>query len=120
MAKPGSYKYLRWGSYVVIIAAIFAIVSSLPLDTLSSGLKQWVESLGIWGPVALGAIYIVATILFVPGTILTLVAGAVFGLTGRFHHRFDRFDNRSGAGLLDREVLRSGQGCSDGPRQSKL
>ena len=63
-----------------MLGALFAIISSLPLDTLSSGLKQWVESLGIWGPVALGGIYIIATIFFVPGTLLTLVAGAVFGL----------------------------------------
>ena len=80
MAKSSTNKYWKWGSYAVILAALFAIISSLPLDTLSSGLKQWVESLGIWGPVALGVIYIIATIIFVPGTLLTLVAGAVFGL----------------------------------------
>ena len=80
MAKPSSNKYWKWGAYLVILAAVFAIISSLPLDTLSSGLKQWVESLGIWGPVALGGVYIIATIVFVPGTLLTLVAGAVFGL----------------------------------------
>ena len=84
MEKSGSYKYWKWGSYAVIVAALFAIVSSLPLDTLSSGLKEWIESLGIWGPIALGLIYVIATILFVPGTILTLVAGAVFGLVGGF------------------------------------
>ena len=80
MANSSSNKYWKWGAYVVIIAALFAIVSSLPFDTLSSGLKQWIESLGIWGPIALGIIYVIATIMFVPGTILTLVAGAVFGL----------------------------------------
>ena len=80
MAKTGSNKYWKWGSYLVIIASLLAIISSLPLDNLSSGLKEWIESLGIWGPVALGVIYIFATILFVPGTLLTLVAGAVFGL----------------------------------------
>ena len=84
MAKPSSHKYWRWGAYVAIIVALLAIVSSLPLETLSSGLKEWIESLGIWGPVALGVIYVIATIFFVPGTILTLVAGAVFGLVGGF------------------------------------
>ena len=80
MAKSSSNKYWKWGAYLVILAALFVIISSLPLDTLSSGLKQWIESLGIWGPVALGVVYIIATIVFVPGTLLTLVAGAVFGL----------------------------------------
>ena len=80
MSKSNSNKYWKWGAYLAIIAALFAIISSLPLGTLSSGLEEWVESLGIWGPVALGLIYIVATVIFVPGTLLTLVAGAVFGL----------------------------------------
>ena len=84
MAKSSSYKYWKWGAYLVIIAALFAIISFLPLDDLSKELKKWIESLGIWGPVALGIIYIFATILFVPGTILTLVAGAVFGLVTGF------------------------------------
>ena len=84
MAQSGSYKYWKWGSYLVIIASVFAIVSFLPFDTLSKGLKEWVESLGIWGPVALAGIYVIATILFVPGTILTLVAGGVFGLVVGF------------------------------------
>ena len=84
MAKSSSYKYWKWGAYLVIIAALFATVSFLPLDDLSKELKKWIESLGIWGPVALGIIYVFATILFVPGTILTLVAGAVFGLVTGF------------------------------------
>ena len=80
MANSSSNKYWKWGAYVVIIAAMFAIVSFLPFKSLSVTLQDWIESLGIWGPITLGAIYVVATILFVPGTILTLVAGAVFGL----------------------------------------
>ena len=84
MAKSSSYKYWKWGAYLVIIAALFATISFLPLDDLSKELKKWIESLGIWGPVALGIIYVFATILFVPGTILTLVAGAVFGLVTGF------------------------------------
>ena len=80
MAKSSSNKYWKFGAYAVILGSLLAIISALPLDTLSSALKQWVESLGIWGPVALGVIYVIATIVFVPGTILTLVAGAVFGL----------------------------------------
>ncbi|MEM9291520.1 MAG: TVP38/TMEM64 family protein [Acidobacteriota bacterium] len=41
---------------------------------------QWVENLGVWGPVAFIVGYIVATVAFVPGSILTLAAGALFGL----------------------------------------
>jgi uncharacterized membrane protein YdjX (TVP38/TMEM64 family) len=40
----------------------------------------WVESLGVWGPLAFILGYAVATVAFVPGSILTLAAGAIFGL----------------------------------------
>jgi uncharacterized membrane protein YdjX (TVP38/TMEM64 family) len=64
----------------VIIAALFFILRTLPFDQLMSGLKDWIAGLGYWGPLALGAAYLIATICFIPGTILTLAAGALFGL----------------------------------------
>jgi uncharacterized membrane protein YdjX (TVP38/TMEM64 family) len=62
------------------VAGVIAFVRWLPLNHTIEALNTWIAGLGIWGPVVLGLIYIVATILFVPGTILSLVAGAVFGL----------------------------------------
>ncbi|MDX2232588.1 MAG: TVP38/TMEM64 family protein [Leptolyngbyaceae cyanobacterium bins.349] len=50
-----------------------------PQDLLRSAL-QWVESLGIIGGIAFIAIYIIATVAFLPGSILTLGAGVVFGV----------------------------------------
>ncbi len=41
---------------------------------------EWVDALGPWGPVAFVAGYAVAVVAFVPGSILTLAAGAIFGL----------------------------------------
>lgn len=40
----------------------------------------WVAGLGVWGPVVFIAGYLVATVAFVPGLLLTLAAGAIFGL----------------------------------------
>ncbi len=40
----------------------------------------WVETLGAWGPAAFMVGYILATVAFVPGSLLTLAAGAIFGL----------------------------------------
>ena len=42
---------------------------------------EWVKGLGVWGPVAFIAGYVVAAVLFIPGSLLTLAGGAIFGLT---------------------------------------
>jgi len=41
---------------------------------------EWVESLGVWGPVAFIGGYALAAVAFIPGSILTLAGGAIFGL----------------------------------------
>ncbi|TWT67499.1 TVP38/TMEM64 family inner membrane protein YdjZ [Allorhodopirellula solitaria] len=82
-SDPGPNRALsviRWVSILCILAALLAIIGSLPFDQAMSAAKDWIGGLGYWGPVVLVLLYIVATVLFVPGTILTLVAGAIFGL----------------------------------------
>jgi uncharacterized membrane protein YdjX (TVP38/TMEM64 family) len=44
------------------------------------GFVQWVHGLGWWGPAIFIVGYAVATVAMVPGTVLTLAAGAVFGI----------------------------------------
>jgi uncharacterized membrane protein YdjX (TVP38/TMEM64 family) len=39
---------------------------------------QWIDSLGTVGSIAFIAIYIMATVAFLPGSILTLGAGVLF------------------------------------------
>jgi uncharacterized membrane protein YdjX (TVP38/TMEM64 family) len=41
---------------------------------------QWVNELGVWGPIVFILGYAVGTVAFVPGFLLTLAAGAIFGL----------------------------------------
>ncbi len=41
---------------------------------------QWVDGLGIWGPIVFALGYAAATVAFIPGSLLTLAAGAIFGL----------------------------------------
>src|SRR5918992_2640003 len=47
-------------------------------DTLASFL-EWVQSIGPWGAVLFAAAYVPAAVLLVPGSLLTLGAGFVFG-----------------------------------------
>jgi uncharacterized membrane protein YdjX (TVP38/TMEM64 family) len=51
----------------------------LDRDTLASFL-EWVQRIGPWGPVLFAAAYVPAAVLFVPGSLLTLGAGFVFGV----------------------------------------
>src|SRR6056297_2961765 len=73
-------KWVRGASWLLIVTSFFLLIRTLPFDQLSVALKSWIGGLGMWGPVVLVAIYVVATVLLVPGTILTLAAGAIFGL----------------------------------------
>ncbi len=71
---------VRWISSLLIVAALLTIIRTLPIDRAMEAIQVWTAGLGIWGPVVLALVYIVATVLLVPGTILTLAAGGMFGL----------------------------------------
>ncbi len=60
------------------VAALF--VAGKELGGYVPQFAEWVDSLGIWGPLVFIAGYAVATVAFVPGSLLTLAAGAIFGL----------------------------------------
>src|SRR6266568_768093 len=72
----------RW-KWVLYIAAGIGIVLAVKYLHVQDWLKSaldWIGKLGPWGPVIFVGLYVVATVLFVPGSVLTLGAGAVFGV----------------------------------------
>jgi uncharacterized membrane protein YdjX (TVP38/TMEM64 family) len=48
-------------------------------DTIARFL-EWVQGAGLWGALLFGLVYIPASVLFVPASVLTLGAGFVFGV----------------------------------------
>jgi uncharacterized membrane protein YdjX (TVP38/TMEM64 family) len=66
------------------LAIAAAVLALIVLGRSAGGavpqLAAWVEGLGLWGPAAFVAAYVLATVAFVPGSLLTLAAGAIFGL----------------------------------------
>lgn len=70
----------KWISIGVIVVSLLVSMRALPLDRLSEWLQSTVRQWGVWGPVVFGAIYAIAVVFLVPGSLLTLAAGAVFGL----------------------------------------
>lgn len=45
----------------------------------SAQIKAWLDAVGVWAPVAYIALYVVATVLVLPSTVLNLTGGAIFG-----------------------------------------
>lgn len=94
MQKPylNRKSLLRWGK-LLGIGAIALLFSASPAfaqtSTSVSGLNpqewlrnalQWVDGLGAVGGLVFVVLYILATVAFLPGSILTLGAGVVFGV----------------------------------------
>jgi uncharacterized membrane protein YdjX (TVP38/TMEM64 family) len=69
---------------LTLLAALAAIAVLIVAGRYLGGyvprFAQWVQSLGVWGPVVFILGYAAATVAFVPGVVLTLAAGAIFGL----------------------------------------
>ena len=67
----------------LIVIAVAALLGTAKYFNAQAGLRSalnWIASLGAWGPVLFILLYILAAVLFVPGSLLTLGAGAVFGV----------------------------------------
>jgi uncharacterized membrane protein YdjX (TVP38/TMEM64 family) len=70
---------------MVRILLLAAALAALVLAGRAAGayvpaFAEWVDGLGLWGPLIFIAGYAAAVVLFAPGSVLTLAAGAIFGL----------------------------------------
>jgi uncharacterized membrane protein YdjX (TVP38/TMEM64 family) len=97
----------------IAIISVLAIVACGALFWLPQAnepviaLLEWVESLGSWGPVLLVIIYILGCLLFLPGSLLTIGAGFIFGLVvGTITVSIGSTLGAGAAFLLARTVLR--------------
>lgn len=72
-------KIVRWLVIAVIFAAL--VLGGRKLGALVPTFAQYIEGLGALGPIVFVLGYAAATVAFIPGSILTIAAGAIFGLT---------------------------------------
>ena len=67
-----------------VAIAVAAVVALVVVGRLAGGeiprFAAWVSGLGVWGPLVFILGYAAAVVAFVPGSVLTLAAGAIFGL----------------------------------------
>ncbi len=70
-----------WRPVLLIVLVVTAIVLSriFGVGEQLARLKVWIDSLGPLGPLAFAVIYAVATVAALPGSALSIVAGAIFG-----------------------------------------
>ncbi len=70
--------YTRITLFVALIAAI-SLAYTYRHQLNVAALDNWVNSAGAFGPLLYMAVYVVATVLFLPGAVITLAGGALFG-----------------------------------------
>jgi len=71
----------KWFKIALAVAALGALIYfGRQAGDYVITFAEWVRGLGVWGPVVFIAGYVVATVAFIPGSILTMAAGAIFGL----------------------------------------
>lgn len=79
-------KLLKWLLLLLIAAGIGAVIvyrDQLDADALQS----WIEGAGAAAPLLFMLVYIVGTVFFFPGSVLTLLGGALFGpVLGTFYN----------------------------------
>lgn len=71
-------KGLRIGLFIaLLIGIVFTIQNRQLLDVTL--LQHWVGQAGVAGPIIFMLVYAIGTVLFLPGSVLTLAGGAIFG-----------------------------------------
>ena len=76
MVKRAPWARLGLGAVALLALVILGRSAGGALPAFAT----WVEGLGIWGPIVFVIGYAAAVVGFVPGALLTLAAGAIFGL----------------------------------------
>jgi uncharacterized membrane protein YdjX (TVP38/TMEM64 family) len=71
---------LKWVAGVAALIVLVVAARVLPVKEWLGSFQEWVKGMGAAGMVLYGIVYVVAVVLFVPGIVLTLGAGFLFGL----------------------------------------
>jgi pyruvate/2-oxoglutarate dehydrogenase complex dihydrolipoamide dehydrogenase (E3) component/uncharacterized membrane protein YdjX (TVP38/TMEM64 family) len=69
---------------VLLLSALLTAVLLLPVREWFMHFESYVRSLGAIGPAVVVLVYILCTVLFVPGSAITIGSGTLFGLTTGF------------------------------------
>jgi uncharacterized membrane protein YdjX (TVP38/TMEM64 family) len=75
-------KHALWlATAAVVVGAVIAWYV-LPVEDWIEDFTAWIARLGAWGILAFGLIYVLATLLLAPGSVMSVAAGVAFGYWG--------------------------------------
>ncbi len=64
---------------LTVIVTLLVLARVLGLGEKLGALREWINTLGAWGPLVFMVIYVAATVAAIPGSALTIAGGALFG-----------------------------------------
>jgi uncharacterized membrane protein YdjX (TVP38/TMEM64 family) len=106
----GNSNSIAWHKWIIGLVVVAALVASFTFFDVRGLLRDALDAaarLGPWGPVLYIFVYVVATVLFIPGSALTLGAGALFGVGwGSVHALLGATFGATAAFLVARYVAR--------------
>ena len=73
-------KKVKWTFWILVIAALLAAARIFNVQEILRTSLDWIRGLGHLGIVLFILIYVLACVFFLPGSVLTLGAGAIFGV----------------------------------------
>jgi uncharacterized membrane protein YdjX (TVP38/TMEM64 family) len=71
---------LRIAAIVLVVAGLALIASLLPAREFIQSALDWTHGGGVWSPLVLVLGYVAACVLFIPGLLLSIGAGFLFGV----------------------------------------
>ena len=74
---------LRTAKLLALVAVLITVIGAIrtfPVDQYLLGLVEWIQGAGLMGAAVYILVYVLATVLFLPGSILTLGAGFAYGV----------------------------------------
>ncbi len=77
IAKKISFRFVLIG---LAVAVVVAGVLLLPVRQYLVAALEWTQGLGAWGPIFVALFYLVGCVFLLPGSVLTLGAGFLFGV----------------------------------------
>lgn len=75
-----SKSWFKVFGFILILAGFLVAIKLFPVQEYLRDLLNWIAGLGMIGGAVFVAVYILAAVFFLPGSLLTLGAGAVFGV----------------------------------------